>query len=59
MKTRPARLLNLPFDLFRHDIFMTMRAVSDESIHEIVDEVWLPLLKASRQRGGPDAGLVP
>ena len=41
---RSTRLVNLPFDLFRHDIFMTMRAVSTESIIEIVDEVWLPLL---------------
>ena len=41
---RSTRLVNLPFDLLRHDIFMTMRAVPDESITEIVDEVWLPLL---------------
>ncbi|MEU7459348.1 hypothetical protein [Streptosporangium roseum] len=33
-------------DLLRHDMFMTMRTVSDESIVEIVDEVWLPLLGA-------------
>lgn len=44
---RSTRLVNLPFDLVRHDIFMTMRAVSDESIIEIVDEVWLPLLGVS------------
>jgi AcrR family transcriptional regulator len=41
---RSTRLVNLPFDLVRHDIFMTMRAVPEESITEIVDEVWLPLL---------------
>jgi AcrR family transcriptional regulator len=41
---RSSRVVNLPFDLLRHDIFMTMRAVPDESIVEIVDEVWLPLL---------------
>lgn len=41
---RSSRVVNLPFDLLRHDIFMTMRAVSDESLVEIVDEVWLPLL---------------
>lgn len=41
---RSTRLVNLPFDLLRHDIFMTMRAVPHESIIEIVDEVWLPLL---------------
>ncbi|TYB69178.1 TetR/AcrR family transcriptional regulator [Nonomuraea sp. PA05] len=41
---RPARVLNLPLDLLRHDMFMTMRAVPDEAIAQIVDEVWLPLL---------------
>ncbi|MEV4109895.1 TetR/AcrR family transcriptional regulator [Nonomuraea sp. NPDC049695] len=41
---RSSRVVNLPLDLLRHDMFMTMRAVPDESIVEIVDEVWLPLL---------------
>ncbi|MGV0820311.1 TetR/AcrR family transcriptional regulator [Martelella sp. AMO21009] len=41
---RSRRVVNLPFDLFRHDVFMTLREVSNESIVEIVDEVWLPLL---------------
>jgi len=41
---RSARVVNLPFDLFRHDVLMTLRALPDESILEIVDEVWLPLL---------------
>lgn len=41
---RSTRLVNLPFDLFRHDTFMTMRPASPESITEIVDEIWLPLL---------------
>ncbi|MER5423367.1 TetR/AcrR family transcriptional regulator [Streptosporangium roseum] len=41
---RSSRVVNLPLDLLRHDMFMTMRTVSDESIVEIVDEVWLPLL---------------
>ncbi|TLS42866.1 TetR/AcrR family transcriptional regulator [Streptomyces montanus] len=41
---RSSRVVNLPFDLLRHDMLLTMRAVSDESIVEIVDEVWLPLL---------------
>lgn len=42
---RSARVVNLPFDLFRHDVLMTLRPLPDESIHEIVDEVWLPLLR--------------
>ena len=50
---RSSRVLNLPFDLFRHEVFMTMRPVPEESIAEIVDEVWLPLLKLP---GTPPAG---
>lgn len=42
---RPARVVNLAFDLFRHDVLMTLRPLPDESITEIVDEVWLPLIR--------------
>jgi AcrR family transcriptional regulator len=48
---RPARVISLPFDLFRHELFMTMRAVPDETIVGIVDEVWLPLLRAGGGQG--------
>ncbi|WP_031174802.1 MULTISPECIES: TetR/AcrR family transcriptional regulator [Streptomyces] len=41
---RSARTVNLPFDLIRHDMLMRMGAVPDETIVEIVDAVWLPLL---------------
>lgn len=41
---RSSRIVNLPLDLLRHDMFMTMRAVPEEAIIQIVDEVWLPLL---------------
>ncbi|WP_280257031.1 TetR/AcrR family transcriptional regulator [Nocardia wallacei] len=44
---RPDRVMNLPFDLVRHDMLMTMEAVPDEAIVEIVDTVWLPLLGLS------------
>ncbi len=44
---RSARVVNLPFDLVRHDMLMTMGPVPDESIVEIVDTVWLPLLGLS------------
>ena len=30
--------------MLRQEIMMTMGAVSPEAIHEIVDEIWLPLL---------------
>ncbi|WP_442893130.1 TetR/AcrR family transcriptional regulator [Amycolatopsis sp. VC5-11] len=41
---RSERVVNLPFDLVRHDMLMTMGAVPDATIVEIVDRVWLPLL---------------
>ncbi|UKD55537.1 TetR/AcrR family transcriptional regulator [Amycolatopsis sp. FU40] len=41
---RPERVVNLPFDLMRHDMLMAMGAVPDSAIVEIVDKVWLPLL---------------
>ena len=44
---RPERVVNLPFDLVRHDMLMSMGAVPDERIVEIVDAVWLPLLGLS------------
>ncbi len=42
---RSTRLIELPIELFRHDLIMTMRAMADSSIVEIVDEIWLPLLR--------------
>ncbi|TWE22471.1 TetR/AcrR family transcriptional regulator [Prauserella muralis] len=44
---RSERVVNLPFDLVRHDMLMSMEAVPDETIVEIVDTVWLPLLGLS------------
>lgn len=41
---RPARVVNLPFDLFRQEVILTGGNVTDAAIHEIVDEIWLPLL---------------
>ncbi|WP_426503230.1 TetR/AcrR family transcriptional regulator [Dactylosporangium sp. McL0621] len=41
---RSSRVVNLPFDLFRHEMFMTLRPVPEETIVEIIDDVWLPLL---------------
>lgn len=40
----PPGLLSLPFDLFRHDLTMTLARVPEERIVEIVDDLWLPLL---------------
>ncbi|WP_409465959.1 TetR/AcrR family transcriptional regulator [Amycolatopsis sp. GA6-003] len=41
------RVVNLPFDLMRHDMLMTMGSVPDAAIVEIVDKAWLPLLGLS------------
>ena len=46
---RSPRLVNLPFDLLRHDVLMTMRPMPDEAIFEIVDDMWLPLLRMPRR----------
>ncbi|WP_423464414.1 TetR/AcrR family transcriptional regulator [Promicromonospora sp. MS192] len=49
---RSERVVNLPFDLVRHDMLMTMGAVPDEAIVEIVDTVWLPLLGPAHHGAG-------
>lgn len=43
------RVRSVAVDLYRHDLLMTAAALSDEAIEEIVDEVFLPLVR-------PDAG---
>lgn len=39
----PPRVVTLPADLLRHELLMTMTAVSPQTIREIVDDVFLPL----------------
>ena len=38
------RIARVPVDLFRHEIIMTLRPLSDAAIEEIVDTIFLPLL---------------
>jgi AcrR family transcriptional regulator len=38
------RVVTLPFDLMRHEALMSLSTVSDESILEVVDEIFLPLV---------------
>jgi AcrR family transcriptional regulator len=40
------RVVAVPFDLFRHEAFMTLDHVPDHVLVEIVDEVFLPLIGA-------------
>lgn len=42
------RTINLPFDLFRHEVLMTLKPVSDEVITDIVDNIVMPLLTKPR-----------
>jgi AcrR family transcriptional regulator len=42
---RPARLVELPFDLIQHQMLMTGQPVTADAIEETVDALWLPLLQ--------------
>jgi AcrR family transcriptional regulator len=51
------RVVAVPFDLFRHEAFMTLDHVPDRVLTEIVDEVFLPLIGApSPSPTAPQAG---
>lgn len=47
----PARIVSVPVDLLRHELLMTMTAVSDDTIAEIVDDVFLPLATSATGAG--------
>lgn len=38
------RVVSVPFDLYRHELMMTLKAVPDDVARAIVDEVFLPLV---------------
>lgn len=42
------RNIALPTDLARNEILMTLRPLSDEAIQEIVEDVFLPLVRGNR-----------
>ena len=44
------RVRTVAFDLFRHDLFMTLKPLPDEEIEAIVDEVFLPLVGVTPAR---------
>jgi AcrR family transcriptional regulator len=44
----PPAVLALPFDLVRHDLLMDLEPLNVERIHSIVDEIFLPLVRAHR-----------
>lgn len=45
-ETVPPAVLALPFDLVRHDLLMGLKPLDPERIRSIVDEIFLPLLRA-------------
>jgi AcrR family transcriptional regulator len=44
------RIASLPVDLVRHDLIMTQAPVPDGTLVEIVDKIFLPLVRASEPR---------
>ncbi|MFJ6667119.1 TetR/AcrR family transcriptional regulator [Streptomyces sp. NPDC091383] len=49
------RIRSLPVDLLRHHAFMTFQAMPDDGIEEIVDTIFLPLVRPSRPVPGGGA----
>lgn len=39
------RVVAVPFDLYRHELLMTLRPVPDDALHAILDDVFLPLVR--------------
>jgi AcrR family transcriptional regulator len=38
------RIANLPFDLWRHELMMTLKPVPDHALRQIVDDIFIPLV---------------
>jgi AcrR family transcriptional regulator len=45
-----SRYISLPADLARNEILMTLQPLSEKVIREIVDDVFLPLVRANQER---------
>jgi AcrR family transcriptional regulator len=45
----PPIVLSMPFDLMRHDMLMTYKPITEERVLEIVDDLFMPLIAASRK----------
>ncbi len=50
------RMINLPFDLVRHEALMTLGPVPPDVIREIVDDLFLPLVNPRTRAGGSGSG---
>jgi hypothetical protein len=40
------RIIDLPFDLFRNEMMMTLQPVPDHVLRQIVDDIFIPLVTA-------------
>jgi AcrR family transcriptional regulator len=45
----PERVARLPLDLLRHELILTHRPPSSETLQEIVDQIFLPLVEAKKR----------
>ncbi|MBS2537267.1 TetR/AcrR family transcriptional regulator [Catenulispora sp. NF23] len=48
LATTPAAVLTMPFDLMRHELLMTHKPIPAERIAEIVDDLFMPLVRLNR-----------
>jgi AcrR family transcriptional regulator len=46
----PRVVLSMPFDLMRHDMLMTYKAIPEERVLEIVDDLFMPLIAATSRK---------
>ncbi len=44
-------IASLPFDLWRHEVMMTLRPVPDHVLRQIVDDIFIPLIVPPRRPG--------
>jgi AcrR family transcriptional regulator len=42
------RIIDLPFDLFRNEMMMTLKPVPDHVLRQIVDDIFIPLVTTQR-----------
>jgi AcrR family transcriptional regulator len=43
------RVTSLPMDLLRHEVFMRLRPATEETLADIVDEIFMPLVSRRRE----------
>jgi AcrR family transcriptional regulator len=42
------RIIDLPFDLFRNEMLMTLKPIPDHVLRQIVDDIFIPLIQPTR-----------